>query len=352
MRALKVTGNRRVDIVDVPRPKAKKGWVVVKVMASAICGSDLRAYFSTSKGYKFTFGHEAAGEVVEIGDEVTFIKPKDRVVIHAIASCGRCRYCRKGDWIFCSEAKIIGGYLDGGNAEYLAVPERNCLLLPNDLSFEQGALLGDAVGTPHRAIKRLEVDGTHTVALFGLGPIGLSALLILKLMNCKVLAVEIGEYRQEMGKTLGADMVINPNSQDVLAVIKECTGGEGVDVAIDCAGKEITENQALDCVKNGGRVGFVGENGLATIKPSDQFLRKELTLIGSRYFNAGDYEELVALVHRGLNIEKIITHRFGLEEAQTAFSIFASGKSGKVIFIPEALEEESTQTQKRFFVRK
>lgn len=336
MRAVKLRGNDRVDVIDVPKPKVGRGWVIVKVKTSAICGSDLHPYFS-AEGRKFIPGHEVAGEVFEVGEDVTQLRLKDKVAINCIISCGACKFCRRGDWIFCNKVKVIGGDLDGGDAQYLAAPERNCFLLPSDLSFEHGALLGDGVGTPYRAIKRLGINGTHTVVLFGLGPVGLGALLILKLLNCKVLAVEKSEYRQKMGKSFGADLMIDPNEQDPMNLIREYTGGEGADVAIECAGQEVTENQALDCVKKGGKVAFVGENTLATIKPSDQFIRKELTVIGSWYFNVGEYEELVALVRQGVNVEKIITHRFSLEEAQEAFLVFASGKSGKVVFVPNNL---------------
>ncbi len=334
IRAVKFVGNGCVDVVDVPKPKISRGWVIVKVKASALCGSDLHSYLS-AQGQEVTPGHEVAGEVVEVGEGVTEIRQKDRVALYAVVGCGKCKFCRRGDWVFCSEIKVIGGNLHGGDAEYLAVPERNCFPLPDDLSFQQGALLGDAVGTPCHAIKRLGINGTHTVALFGLGPVGLGALLILKLLNCKVIAVEISKYRQKLGKSLGADLVIDPNEQDPVDAVREYTKGEGVDAVLDFAGKEVTENQALDCAKKGGKVAFVGENSMgATIKPSNQFIRKELTVIGSWYFNVGEYGELIALVHRGLNIEKIITHRFSLEDAQKAFSVFVSGKSGKVVFVP------------------
>lgn len=330
MLAVKLLGNGRVKVVQTLRPEAGKGWVVVRTKASALCGSELHSYFS-DKGSETTPGHEVAGEVVEVGDGVSRLRAKDRVAINVIYGCGVCEFCRRGDWIFCNKIKVLAG----GDAEYLAVPERNCFPLPSDVSFEQGALLGDGVGTPYHAIKRLAINGTHTVALFGLGPVGLGALLILKLLNCKVIAVEISKYRQKLAKSLGADILIDASQQDPIEIIKEYTQGEGVDAAIDCVGKEITENQALDCAKKGGKVAFVGENRSATIKPSAQLIRKELTVIGSWYYNAGEYEELIALIRRGLSPEKMITHRFSLKEAQKAFSTFASGKSGKVVLVPD-----------------
>ena len=297
---------------------------------------ELHAY-SSNEERKGISGHEVAGQVVEVGEGVSEIRAEDRVALYAVASCGKCEFCRRGEWASCKETRefISGQHIQGGHAEYLAVPERICFPLPDDLSFEQGALLGDGVGTPYHAIKRLAINGTHTVALFGLGPVGLGALLILKMLNCKIIAVEISEYRQELAKSLGADVVIDPSQQDPVDAIKECTEGEGADVAVDCAGKEITENQALDCVKKAGKVAFVGENRSATIKPSAQLIRKELTVIGSWYYNAGEYEELIALIRRGLSPEKMITHRFSLEEAQKAFSTFASGESGKVVLVPD-----------------
>ncbi|TKJ47753.1 alcohol dehydrogenase [Candidatus Aerophobetes bacterium Ae_b3a] len=333
MRAVKLVGNARVEVVDVSKPKVKRGWVVVKVGASAICGSDLHAYFAP-EGDSFTPGHEVAGEVAEVGEQVARIKPGDRVAINNMVSCGICKFCQQGDWIFCNDVQVIGGDIDGGDAEYVAIPERNCFPLPNDLSFGEGALLGDAVGTPYRAIKALGANGAHIVAVFGLGPVGLGALLILKFLNCEVLAVEVSSYRQKMAKKLGADMVVDPNEKNPVDALKKYTRGEGVDIAIDCAGKDITENQALDCVKKRGKVAFVGENKTAHIRPSDQFIRKELTVIGSWYFNAGEHEELIRLVRRGVKTEEIITHRFSLEKAQEAFSTFVSGESGKVIFVP------------------
>lgn len=341
MLAVRLLGNSHAKVVQIPRPKAGKGWVVVKTKASALCGGELHPY-SSNEERKGISGHEVAGQVVEVGQGVSEIRAEDRVALYAVASCGKCEFCRRGDWASCKEPRefISGQHIQGGHAEYLAVPERICFPLPDDLSFEQGALLGDGVGTPYHAIKRLAINGTHTVALFGLGPVGLGALLILKLLNCKVIAVEIGEYRQELAKSLGADRVIDPKEQDPVDAIKECTEGEGADMAIDCAGKEITENQALDCAKKGGKVAFVGQNKVATIQPSRQFLDKELTLIGSFYYDVSEYKELIALIRRGLNPERIITHRFGLEEAQKAFSTFASGKSGKVVFVPDITSPE------------
>jgi propanol-preferring alcohol dehydrogenase len=334
MQAVNFLGGKKVETVEVPMPKEQEGWVIVKVKASCICGSDLHAFYSQER-LNVIPGHEVAGEIVSVGKGVKRLKPGDRVAIYNMVSCGECKYCRSGNWFFCDDLKIIGGHLNGGDAEYIAVPERNCFLLPSEISFEEGALIGDGVGTPYRAIKKLGINGTHTVLLCGLGPVGLGALLILKYLNSRVIAIERSQYRCKMGKNLGADVIINPDEQDPQEVINEITRGEGVDISIDCAGKEVTENYALDFVKKGGKVAFVGENQVAKIRPSDQWIRKELTVIGSWYFNASEYEELISLLKRELDIRKIVTHRYRLENAQEAFLKFAGGETGKVIFIPE-----------------
>ena len=269
-----------------------------------------------------------------MGAGVRGLKPKDRVAIYSVHSCGVCGHCHRGDWTLCNDARHIGAHFDGGFAEYVAAAERNCFILPDDLSYEQGALVGDCVGTQNRALKRLGVNGRHTVALFGLGPVGLGMLLLLKRLNCTVLAVEISQYRKNMGRELGTDMVIDPNADDPINMINEHTDGQGADVAIDCAGTEITENLALDCVKKGGKVGFVGQNRQASLKPSAQFIRKELTVIGSLYYSPAEYEEILSLIRGGLGVEKVLTHNYDLEDAQEAFSVFAKGESGKVNLVP------------------
>jgi len=325
LKSLRMLGEGKVEVADRPKPTPKDDWAVVRIRASGICGSERNSYL---EGAKYNSGHEACGEVVEV-DSPSRVRVGQKVVLYAAIFCGSCPECLSGRAIMCRNAQ----WLDGYHAEYVALPERCLLPLPEDVAFDVGSLLGDALGTPYRAIKRLAVDSSHTVALFGLGPIGLSALTICKWAGARVIALEKNPMRVELGRELGADVVVDASKNDPLRSLIGLTDGEGADVAIDCTGNENAELAAIHCTRRGGKVAFVGENhGTIPISPSEDFLRKELTLIGSWYFALDDYPEMVKLVQSGLPLSRIITHRFPLDHAQEAYDLFMSGKTGKVVF--------------------
>ena len=325
MKSVKMLGKGKVEVVERPKPEAKDDWAVVRIRASAICGSERGHYLN---GAKYNFGHEACGEVVEV-DLPNTLKVGDRVMLFAAAFCGNCPECLSGRAVMCRNME----WQDGYHNEYASLPERCLLPIPDDVPDDVGALLGDALGTPYRAIERLGVNGSHTVALFGLGPIGLSALTICKWHDARVIAFEKHPFRIHLGEELGADAVVDPSKHSPLEAVREFTEGEGASIAIDCTGNAEAESAAVACVGKGGRIAFVGENaGTIPVSPSEQFIRKELTLIGSWYFALDDYPEMVKLVQSGFPLSRIITHRFPLENAQEAFDLFFAGQSGKVLF--------------------
>lgn len=321
-------GRKKLELRDVPKPQPTPQEVVVEIKAGAICGSDLHAYRSDGE-LDIRAGHEACGVIAEALPESGRC-PGERVMIYCGAGCGRCVYCRAGGWIICPEVRIASGF----HSEYALVPPKLCLPLPDDIDFEVGALLGDALGTPYSALKRLEISPSDTLVIFGQGPIGLHATALAKLHGATVIAIDFNEYRLSLARELGADHIINPAKEPVQEAVSEVTGGMGAEKVMDCSGHPQAEELALDIVKRWGRVAFVGENlGTATIKPSHQFIRKELTVIGSWYFRIPDYESIVN-ISRKLPLDKIITHRFPLEEAEDAYRTFDSGLSGKVLLIP------------------
>ena len=318
-------GEGKVEVVERPKPAPQDDWAVVRIRASAICGSERKSYL---EGATYNAGHEACGEIVEV-DPPSQTDLGKKVVPYAAVFCGSCPECLSGRAVMCRNVQ----WLDGYHAEFVALPRRCLLPLPEDIPFDLGALLGDALGTPYRAIKRLGVDGSHTVAVFGLGPIGLSAVLICKWRGAPVIAIEVNPTRIELAHDLGADAVVDASKNDPVRSVIELTDGLGADVAIECSGDEKAESAALDCTRSGGKVAFLGENhGTIPISPSEQFLRKELTLIGSWYFALDDYPEMVQLLQSGLPLSRIVTHRFRLDDAQEAFDLFMSGNSGKVVF--------------------
>jgi propanol-preferring alcohol dehydrogenase len=209
--------------------------------------------------------------------------------------------------------------------------------LPEEITWSEGVMLGgDTIGTPYHALRRVHVSAADTVAVFGCGPVGLGAITLLAFLGAQTFAVEPIRYRRELAGELGADVQIDPTSEDPCDTIRELTEGRGADVALDCSGLAATTTLALDCTAVHGRVALIGEKGEATIRPSDQFIRKELTVIGSWYFTAADYHRILRLRQQGLNVSGLATHRFPLEEAQQAFATFSSGQSGKVMIVQES----------------
>ncbi len=206
--------------------------------------------------------------------------------------------------------------------------------LPSDLSYDAGALMVDMLGTPFRGFKRIQALPGDTIAVFGAGPIGLAALLVAKTYGMRVITVEMNEYRIDMARKRGADEIVNPGEGDVVAAIKELTGGKGAEAAMECVGHETTINQALNSLKPRGKLAQIGVADAVTISPWKQFIPWELTMFGSRNFNVREYDQMVELIRKGLPVEKIITHRFALEDAEDAFAVFGSGQCGKVMLQP------------------
>lgn len=343
MKAVLFPGDRQVVVVERPTPDPGPGQALVRVRASAICRSDMSIYYgkpvvggeATASG-QIVPGHEPAGEVVSVGDGVTGVAPGDRVAIYLGIGDGTCEYCRGGYLFLCPNWKCIGFDLDGGDADYIVIPAGNCLKLPDGISFEVGAVMTDMVGTQYDAQRRLSVSGVDTVAMFGIGPMGGAGILVAKGRGARVIAVDILESRLEQARALGADETINSKEEDPVARLHELTGGRGVDVAIDSSGSPAGQNAALDAAATFGRVAFIGESRKTEINPSDQLIRKLLTVIGAWYFPIWAWPEITRfVVDHDIAVDKLITHRFPLDDAAKAFRMFDERLTEKAVFIWE-----------------
>jgi threonine dehydrogenase-like Zn-dependent dehydrogenase len=216
------------------------------------------------------------------------------------------------------------------------VPAGNCLKLPNEISYEAGAVMTDMVGTQFDAQRRLGVSGADTVAMFGIGPMGGAGILVAKGRGARVIAVDILESRLEQARGLGADETINSREENPVEQLRELTGGRGVDVAIDCSGSPAGQNAALDSAAKFGRVAFIGESRQTEINPSDQLIRKLLTVIGAWYFPIWEWPDITRfVVDHNIPVEKLITHRFPLDDAATAFRMFDERLTEKAVFVWE-----------------
>ncbi|GGG06020.1 zinc-dependent alcohol dehydrogenase family protein [Paenibacillus abyssi] len=339
MKGVVFPGNKQVEIREFPIPVPGPGEVLVQMKASAICRSDMSIYYGNpvvggAKTGDIIPGHEPAGLVVQTGEGVSSIQVNDRVAVYLAVGCGECSYCKSGYMMFCPAWKCIGFDIHGGDADYIVVPEKMCMKLPDSLSYVAAAVSTDAVGTLYHAQKRLQISGKDTLVIFGMGPMGGAGILVAKAMGATVIAVDMLEERLEMAKELGADHIVNGKTEDVVQKIRELTGHKGADAAVDCSGSPIAENQALDCVRPHGRVAFIGESRETAIRPSDQLIRKQVTLMGSWYFPIHEYEEITEfIVRKKIPVEKLVTHTFALEQAEEAFRLFDERKTEKAVFV-------------------
>ena len=333
MRGAKILDAGRVETRDWPDPQPEGDEVVVRLEAAAICGSDLHALYQTPGEKSFIPGHEGAGVVVAV-DRPRFLKVGDRVCTSAVSPCGTCDMCRAGYTIYCRRARGVYGFgLSGVHAEAARLSEGSLLKMPDAMTFEQGCLVLDPVGTPWHANKRIGTNASHTVGVFGLGPMGLGAVCVAAHLGARVLGVDPIAYRRDLARKLGAVETIDPAAGDVVRQIRDRTEGYGLDRALECSGTAAGLMAALDAVRAFGHVANIGENREATVRPSDHFNRKEITLSGSTCFPLGEFDEIARQFEAGLPATDMITHRFTVEEAAEAYATFAAGKTGKVIFV-------------------
>lgn len=341
MRAALLPGNKEVTVTDLAEPQPGPEEVLVQIKASAICRSDMSLYYgrpivgATGAGIgQIVPGHEPCGSIAAVGSGVVNLEVADRVAIHLAVGCGMCRYCLSGFRMLCPTWKCIGFDVHGGDAEYLVVPAINCMKLPDEMSFEAGALSTDLMGTLYYAQKRLNVSGTDVCVVFGLGPMGAAGIMVAKARGATVVAIDVLDVRLEMAQKLGADELVNSKSSDPVAAITKFTDGLGADVAIDCSGNPAAQNAALNCVGKFGRVAFIGESRETTINPSEQMIRKLLTVIGAWYFPLYEYDEIARFIMRHkLPVEDLITHRFSIDDAPEAFRMFDQRETEKAVFV-------------------
>jgi threonine dehydrogenase-like Zn-dependent dehydrogenase len=316
-------------VVDLPTPTIGPGKVLLRVMASGLCGSELGGFRGPS-ARQAPAGHELAGVVAD-APPGSRLRVGDRVAVQVIQGCGECLECRRGNATLCRHWKGMGG----SEAEYAAMPEFCCLPLPDDVSFDVGVLLaGDTLGVANKLLNRMQINGADTIAIFGAGPIGLGMTAVAAFLGGRCIVVEPQAYRRQLAEKLGAKASVDPTACNPAERLRELTGGEGPRVAIVCVGREDVLNAALEVAAGGGKIGLVGEMPKATINPSETLIRKSLTLYASWYTNWVEYFELLKRYRHGLRADEITTHTFPLAKAEEAYRLFDSGQSGKVMLHP------------------
>jgi 2-desacetyl-2-hydroxyethyl bacteriochlorophyllide A dehydrogenase len=311
-------------------PQVDQDEVLVEVRACGLCGSDvhiLEGNIPTGRT-PITLGHEIAGVIASVGREDCRWHVGDRVIINCIRSCGICPNCESGRYSICYRRKIIGIHLDGGFAQYVKVKSQNLIALPESISYDQGALLADAVATPYHALKsRGKVISGQSMAIFGIGGIGVHAVMLARILGAKpIIALDISRSRLLRAQEFGADVSINVNKEDPIRAIKEATRGAGAIFAIDCVGSGQTVNWCMQSVANGGYVVLVGlSREPVALSDVADFVNKEITVMGSSGFDSSEITELVALVSSGeLNLSKSITEILDLDRVNEGLSRLAN----------------------------
>ena len=348
MRGAVFLGNRKIEIRNFPDPTPGPGEVVIEMKASGMCGSDLKFYRPPpgeaqkalglgGNAEPFIAGHEPCGVVAARGPGVSEREAPigQRVMDHHYAGCGVCKHCRVGWSQLCREGIVVYGVTaNGGHAEYLKVPARTLVPLPDELSFIEGAAVSCGTGTAYGALRRMHLAGGSTLAVFGQGPVGLSATVIGAAMGARVIAVETNPERRALAKEFGADLTIDASKPDFDKELKDITRGEGVDLALDCTGIPAARLAAVRSAKTWGTVCFVGEGGDVILDVSRDLLRKQLTLIGSWTFSAmGQAECARFIVDSAIKLEKIFSHRWKLEQADEAYRVFDTQSTGKGVIV-------------------
>jgi D-arabinose 1-dehydrogenase-like Zn-dependent alcohol dehydrogenase len=280
--------------LPIPQPGARD--ILIRVKAAGICHSDAhyRSGVSNVEPLPLTLGHEVSGVVEKVGGDVAQFKSGDRVCVHYMATCGHCHYCDLGSEQFCSTGQMIGKHRDGGYAEFILVPERSVFRLPDEIPFEQGAIMMCSSSTSFHALKKTRLQAGESVAIYGVGGLGISAVQLAKSMGAsQIFAVDINERKLELAKQFGATPV-NAGTSDAVEQIKSLTKGRGADIALELIGLPKTMRQAVQSVGVFGRAGLVGlTRQTFEVSPYDEVLNKEAEIIGVSDHLASEIPQLL-----------------------------------------------------------
>ena len=350
MKGVVFLGDRKLELREFPDPTPGPREVVLEIKASGMCGSDLHNYRATPQpggavtgGIKraegVIAGHEPCGVVVAVGTGVAPSEAKvgQRVMDHHYDGCGNCKHCRGGWTQMCLEGAIVyGSGGNGGHAKYMKVPVHTLVPLPDSLSFVTGAAIACGTGTAYGALKRVNLQGGETIAIFGQGPVGLSATQLAVAMGARVIALDVSPERLAMAEAFGAEVAINAKTNnDVVGAIRELTHGEGAHKTLDCSSSPDARAATVRAVRSWGTACFVGERGQVTLDVSPDMLRRQVTLVGSWTFSKqgqADCAEFVA--DHKIDVEKLFTDRWRLDQAVEAYRLFDTQTTGKGVILP------------------
>jgi 2-desacetyl-2-hydroxyethyl bacteriochlorophyllide A dehydrogenase len=312
MKALRlVRVGQPLELQDVPVPPVGENDVLVRVQAAGICHTDAhyRAGVSPVRNPPLTLGHEIAGIVEQTGRQVASVRVGERVCVHYLVTCGNCIYCTSGSEQFCPSGQMLGKHRNGGYAEYVVIPARNAVPLPKEIPFSHGAILMCSSATAFHALRKGRLQPGETVAVFGIGGLGLSAVQLAHVCGAlDVYAVDINPAKLQVAERYGA-VPVNASQSDPVLLIQRLTNGRGVDVAVEMIGLPETMRQAVQVLARFGRAVWVGISGKPVVLDSyREVLGKEAEIIGSDDHLLHELPTLIEFARRGtLDLSQIVT---------------------------------------------
>jgi threonine dehydrogenase-like Zn-dependent dehydrogenase len=344
MIAAYLPGNSTVEMKEVAIPNPGPGEVLVRTKSSTICGSDIRAIYREHLGkgpeaYQNKIaGHEPCGQIVKCGPGMKRFKDGDRVVLYHISGCGVCNDCRRGYMISCSSSAraAYGWQRDGGMAPYILADEKDCVLLPEELTYTDGAQVACGFGTVYEGLEKIGICGNDAVLVVGLGPVGLAALMLANALGAnKLVGVDVVQERCDIARALGlADAVFVSGKETLNSVLAETYQGKGYEKTVDCSGHTLGRQLCIRATRQWGDMVMIGEGGTVEFNPSPDIIHDQKTIYGSWVTNIWRMEELVErLVRWGIHPEDLVTHRFKLEDVDKAYDLMDQGRCGKVAVV-------------------
>jgi alcohol dehydrogenase len=340
MKALVYLGPRSMSWREAPDPQIQDPTdAIVRVDATTICGTDLHILRGDVPEVEAgrILGHEAVGTVVQVGSAATTVAPGDRVLVSCISSCGRCRYCREGRFGQClgGGGWILGHLIDGTQAEFVRVPFADTSLhhVPARVSDEEALMLADILPTSYEVgVLNGRVSPGDTVAIVGTGPIGLAAITTAQMFSpSHLVAVDLADARLELAKAFGADVIVNNDREDAVALVMDLTEGLGVDVAIEAVGVPESFELCTRLVRPGGRVANIGVHGKAATLHLETLWIRDVTITTGLVDTYSTPTLLRLLTSRQLDASRFVTHHFELDDTLRAYEVFENAADSRAV---------------------
>jgi len=333
-------GQGNIVVQEIPAPVPGPGQVLVAVKCAGICGTDLHIYLDEFETIPpVTIGHELAGEIAEIGPDVTGWQVGERVTTETyFYTCGHCQYCRDGRRNLCLQRRSIGSKQDGAFAEFLVTPASNLFRIPDDVALESAALTEPVACVVHGLIQTAGVNSGDNVAITGPGPIGLLAMQLAKLAGAKVIMIGTGPDagRLQLAKELGADEALNVDQAgSVPETATQIFHGAGADLVVECSGAAQAAKMLVDIAKRGARYCQLGLYGKPILFDQDAVCYKELIVTGSNASVTSAWRRALRLLaEKRIDTKRLITHRFSLTDWDCALDVTRRKEGVKVVLVP------------------